>query len=373
MVNADRDLSMWEEPSLEAWWRGFRAELEHEPRKTRFLSAFWKWFEEIRTKEKIYPKRHRNVCQSKTTLIEKVSSGKTISGLCPVASPDTICCRLRTIDAVQSCPFSCTYCAIQTFYSSRANFDKDFGRKLNEIELDPGRFYHYGSGQSSDSLVWGNRYGVMDDLLFFADSNPNVLLELKTKSTNVDVLLNRKIPKNLVCSWSLNTDTIVQNEEIDTPQTVKRLSAARQVADRGIKVAFHFHPMIWYGGWQEEYRSVARDVLQMFDPNDVLFVSFGCVTLIKPVIKALRRWGGKSKILQMPMARDPKGKVTYPDEIKVTLYKLLYEVFLPWHGEVFFYLCMEKPSIWKGVFGFTYDSNETFEREFGRSTMPRLQ
>ena len=137
-------------------------------------------------------------------------------------------------------------------------------------------------------------------------------------------------------------------------------------------MAFHFHPMIWYSGWREEYRRVADEVLKMFEPCEVLFISFGTVTLIKPVIKALRLWGGKSKILQMPMARDPKGKVTYPDEIKIALFEALLEAFSSWREEVFLYLCMEKASIWREVFGFAYDSNEAFEREFGRSTMSRL-
>jgi len=74
----------------------------------------------------------------------------------------------------------------------------------------------------------------------------------------------------------------------------------------------------------------------------------------------------------MPIARDPKGKVTYPDEIKISLFKALVETFSPWMDEVFFYLCMEKATIWKEVFGFVYDSNEAFEREFGLRTMSRL-
>jgi spore photoproduct lyase len=372
VVTAERDLSMWEEPSLETWWRENREHFEEHEKKAPILSALWAWFDEIKSKEKIYEKGRRKQLSSKTTRVERVSSEKRISGLCPVASADTICCRLRTIDAVETCPFGCTYCSIQTFYGQTARFDRDFGKKLAGIELDPSRFYHYGSGQSSDSLVWGNRYGLMDDLLHFASSNPNVLLELKTKSTKIDALIDRDVPRNVVCSWSLNTDTIVENEEIGTPPTSERLSAARSAADRGVKVAFHFHPMVWYRGWKQEYCGVADEVLRMFDPREVVFISFGSVTLIKPVIRALRLWGGRSKILQMPMARDPKGKVTYPDVIKISLFKALAEAFAPWKDEVFFYLCMEKASIWKEVFGFVYESNEAFERDFGRRIMSRL-
>ena len=38
-----------------------------------------------------------------------------------------------------------------------------------------------------------------------------------------------------------------------------------------------------------------------------------------------------------------------------------WEAFAPWHDEVYFYLCMEKPEIWKRLFGRVYADNEEFE------------
>jgi spore photoproduct lyase len=38
-----------------------------------------------------------------------------------------------------------------------------------------------------------------------------------------------------------------------------------------------------------------------------------------------------------------------------------YECFTPWHGQVFFYLCMENQRLWRPVFGFDYSSNQAFE------------
>ncbi len=74
----------------------------------------------------------------------------------------------------------------------------------------------------------------------------------------------------------------------------------------------------------------------------------------------------------MPMALDPKGKITYPDDVKVELFRHMREVFAPWMGDVYLYLCMEKTAIWRRVFGFVYPSNDAFEEDFGRRTMSRL-
>ena len=71
----------------------------------------------------------------------------------PVASPKTVCCNLRTLDAVQGYGMGCSYCSIQTFYDDRkVGVDGQLMDKLAKLQLDASRRYHIGSGQSSDSL-----------------------------------------------------------------------------------------------------------------------------------------------------------------------------------------------------------------------------
>jgi len=107
-----------------------------------------------------------------------------------VASEKTRCCNLLTLDAVESCGFDCSYCSIQSFYNEgKVVFDTNFKERLKSLKLDRGKYYHIGTGQSSDSLMWGNRGGVLDGLFEFARENSNVILELKTKSDNIEYLL----------------------------------------------------------------------------------------------------------------------------------------------------------------------------------------
>src|SRR3989339_189391 len=97
---------------------------------------------------------------NKVILTEQEFS-RTIMGRCPVASLKTSCCNLLTLDAVERCAFGCSYCSIQSFYNDKNEiiFDRDFKNKLAALELDPHTIYHIGTGQSSDSLLWGNRGG----------------------------------------------------------------------------------------------------------------------------------------------------------------------------------------------------------------------
>ena len=297
--------------------------------------------------------------------LERRETEAEVFGLCPAYSEQTVCCGLRTLDAVRGCSFGCSYCTIQTFYGEVAELEDGLAEKLAAIELDPDRRYHIGTGQSSDSLIWGNRNGVLDALVGFARRHPNVVLELKTKSDNVRPLLERSdLPANLVCSWSLNTETVIRNEEHGTASLERRLAAARRMADHGSRIGFHFHPMVFYDGWREEYGGIAARLRETFSPREVLFVSMGAVTFIKPVVREIRRRGGETKILQMDMVRDHNGKLTYPDETKIELFGHLFECLAPWHPEVFFYLCMEAAPIWERTLGWAYPTNEEFERAF---------
>lgn len=372
VVEAARDLDLWQENSLQNWWI---ENIENtNQNKKKIFTNLNNYLNLLRYQPSKYPVEGLPKPQIRDTKMIKVKkSDKEIYGMCPVASPKTVCCNLRTIDAVENCIFGCSYCSIQTFYTQEAVFDTDLSGKLNKIEIDPNHFYHFGSGQSSDALAWGNRMGNLDALCQFAENNPNILLEFKTKSNNITYFKENKTPANIVCSFSLNTDTIVNNEEHFTSSLYERIEAARQLAEIGIKVAFHFHPMVYYDNWQNDYSKIAQKLINTFKIENVLFVSFGSVTLIKPVIQKIRNLGNSTKTHQIDLVPDPHGKFTYRDEVKIEMFSEMYRNFESWQNKVFIYLCMEKSEIWEKSFEFVYNSNEEFEEDFGKKIMLKLR
>ncbi len=295
-------------------------------------------------------------------------------GYCPVASPRTLCCNLLTLDSLENCGFDCSYCSIQTFYADKnILFDQQFATKLAGLKLDSSQLYHIGTGQSSDSLMWGNSHQILDTLLDFASANPNVILEMKTKSDNISYLLKTAIPPNIICTWSLSTDTIINNEEHGTVSLERRLTAARRLADRGVLVGFHFHPIIHYDKWRVEYVEVVDRLQQMFQPAEVAMISLGTLTYTKAVIKKIRERNIHSQVLKMELV-ESDGKLSYPDELKIELFSHLYGAFSQsWHADTFFYLCMENRRLWKPVFGHHYDSNEQFEQDMKQSYMHKIK
>ncbi len=357
IINMARDLEMWNEAPVSKIFS------DHPSRKVAF-AKLKKKYEAIRNAPNSYEDFElKNIPkEQKYTFKTEAKEGFGL-GLCPVASEKTRCCNLLTLDAVESCGFDCSYCSIQSFYNQNTiTFDATFTQKLLNLQLDPNKTYHIGTGQASDSLMFGNREGVLDALFEFARKNPNVILEFKTKSDNIKYLLENAVPKNILCTWSLNTPTIIENEEHLTASLDKRIAAARKLADKGVKVGFHFHPIVEYVGYLDEYQALYEKLILQFEPSEVALVSFGTLTFIKPVIKQLREREFRSKITQIPH-EDASGKTSYPEATKIAMFKHAYESFKPWQQEekVFFYLCMEPHELWAKTFGYQYATNNDFE------------
>ena len=367
------DFSMWKEKSISECVSEIEQSLGPKVDKRAVLSEVKREWNSLKSaKIKYEPKGDRIKSRPKPRKVTLSDSKNEVFGMCPVASEKTVCCNLMTIDAVQGCSLGCSYCSIQTFYTDgKISVDKNLAEKLAKIPLDPNKKYHIGSGQSSDSLAIGNREGVLDAQLNFARNNPNIILEFKTKSNNIDYLLRSNVPDNVFVSWSLNPQLFIDNEEHGTASFDERVSSARALSDKGILVGFHFHPIVYYEGYELDYANIIQKVVSMFDPLEVAMISMGTLTFIKPAIKKLRSTALSSKVLQIPMA-DAVGKSSYTKEIKKEIFGHVLNQFSSWHDTVFFYLCMEERSVWESVFGQSYIDNTEFENALFSSVSSKM-
>ena len=373
LVIISADLTMWDEKPINEYVIDIEKEFGsgiHKKKVINTINGIWASLKNSKIKYKSPDKS--SFYRPSPRKIKLSNEKNEVFGACPVASEKTVCCNLMTIDAVQGCSLGCSYCSIQTFYSDgKIAVDKNLAEKLSKIPLDPNKKYHIGSGQSSDSLAIGNREGVLDAQLNFARDNPNIILEFKTKSSNISYLLDTDIPKNVFISWSLNPQLFIDNEEHGTASFEQRISSARALSDKGVLIGFHFHPIVYYEGYELDYKEIIDRVKSIFSPIEIAMISMGTLTFIKPAIKKLRSSGLSSKVLQIPM-EDAVGKSSYSKEIKKEIFGHVLNQFSSWHDSVFFYLCMEERSIWESVFGQAYIDNSEFEDALFRSVSSKM-
>ena len=291
---------------------------------------------------------------------------------CPRDGEQTRCCNLSTLDAVQQCAFACSYCSIQSFYSqNEIRVLSDLKQHLENMVLEKGT-WHIGTGQSSDSLLLGDDYGTLTALKAFAQKHPDVVIELKTKSARTD-WIQMDLPRNMVATWSLNAGTPAQKEEHLAASPEARIEAARRCAQAGHPVGFHIHPMVFFKGWEEEYRNLVMALCDNIDPENTVMVGIGTLTFTKQNLRTLRESGRPTRVTQMPLEMIA-GKYSYDLETKRRMFSHLYSCFpSDWKEKVFFYLCMEDPALWEPCLGRSYACNADFEADMKRHYLAKVR
>jgi len=117
---------------------------------------------------------------------------------------------------------------------------------------------------------------------------------------------------------------------------------------------------------------VVKQLTSQFGTSEVALISLGTLTYIKSVMREIRKKAIPSQILKMPLV-DADGKLSYPDDIKLSMFKTVYNSFPEsWKEQVFYYLCMENQRFWKPVFGYEHVSNDEFEMVMKSSYLAKI-
>ncbi|MGE4454519.1 MAG: radical SAM protein [Sphaerochaeta sp.] len=363
LIESACDLLMWKMGPLQTWID--EAAVKHMQGKAQ-AKALCANHLALMQKEREKPTPYKDF-HPETRLMDKYKSlfisANTLMGRCPcpVEGEKTRCCNLKTLDVVNQCAFGCSYCSIQSFYNSHEiQIVENLAQRLQELQLDE-ETWHIGTGQSSDSLLWGNDYGTLDALAILARRYPKLIIELKTKSKRSDYL-DLSLPLNIVSTWSLNAPTVIEKEEHLSASLTQRIDAARKARDRGRIIGFHLHPMVYFEGWEDEYAALIEQVTTMFDPEDLMMFSLGTLTFTKAVLKQMRSHRYTTRILDMDLS-PAAGKFSYPLQTKQKMFSFAYNQFPErWkQGSPFFYLCMEDPSLWEPTFGYSYPNDRALE------------
>lgn len=265
---------------------------------------------------------------------------------CP-CSPGVVCCGYQNINLIEGCPFFCNYCALDVYLNFLAtkvfvNLE-DFEAELEDY-LSRRKKVRIGTGELTDSLVWEEIFPYSDYLMDLFRKYPQVILEFKTKSKNIESFLTRPVQQNTVISWSLNAPRKIAEEESGVASLEERLEAARQVAKHGWWVGFHFDPIYYYSGWEKDYGEVLSWLAERFAPESIAWVSLGVIRFapsLKPVLH-----DRNTRIHEMelfPSFYDGKLRLFFP------LRKKVFDFFLshlkPYGQKV--YLCMEPSFMWE--------------------------
>ena len=287
---------------------------------------------------------------------------------CP-GTPNVICCNYFILNPVVGCPFDCTYCALQVYFTNPiitlyANIDDLFDELNERLRRKPRWLFRIGTGELTDSLTLDDVTRMSTLLVpYFADKT-GVLFELKTKSNTIIHLLDLDHGGRTVVAWSLNPQRIIDRDEAGTASLGERLEAAHLCQEAGYRIAFHFDPLIHYEGWEKDYSDVIRRLFERIDPRAVVWISLGTFRFpprLKPIIK--QRFPN-TKIIYEEFVPGQDGKMRYLKPVRVDMYSKMLSWIRRHDTQLFVYLCMESTDIWQKVFGWTPETSAGLARMF---------
>ena len=267
---------------------------------------------------------------------------------CP-CSKGSRSCGYAVLNLGQGCPFDCTYCFMQGYLNSPgivlpANI-KDFFRELEQH----GGPWRIGTGQFTDSLALDHFTQYSSEIIPFMRRHPDWFFEFKTKSDNIGLLLKHAALSNVCVGWSLNPQRIIAGYEQGTASLHSRLKAAQKCSRQGWRVAFHFDPICYDRGWEEDYQSVIQCLFSHVVPERVAWISLGCLRMMPRLKQAMESRFPETRILDAELVPGYDGKLRYPLEVRKKIYESMLGFIREQDGRVPVYLCMEQPEAWEGL------------------------
>ena len=208
-----------------------------------------------------------NYRSGKNTLYLEPKKGDTFDK-CATFGKDYVCCNVHVLKSVKNCPYDCSYCFLQNYLNNGTlSTVSDIDAMIQEVKTktkeQPWRFFRIGTWELGDSLALEHMTHQAKQLIEAFSELPNAQLELRTKSDNVDPILDCDHKQRTVVAWSMNPKEIIESQEHRTASLEQRLEAIKKVVDKGYLTAFHFDPMIHYDDWEAGYSDVLNKIFQI--------------------------------------------------------------------------------------------------------------
>jgi spore photoproduct lyase len=266
------------------------------------------------------------------------------------------CCGYQILHIGTYCTMDCSYCILQSYFHPPVlqffvNHD-DMFTELDDL-FSQKRVSRIGTGEFTDSLIWEPWTGLSRTLVKRFSGQSTAVLELKTKTTAIDTLMDLNHRKKTILSWSLNTPRVIRSEERGTASLSARFRAAEMAQSHGYPLAFHFDPMVIYDGYAAEYQAVIRSLFTHIQPDQIVWISIGTFRFMPSLKAIIEERFSQSTLVYGESIPGLDGKMRYFKPLRIRLYRKIIEAIRTYAPDVLIYFCMEDDEVWQQSLGFT--------------------
>lgn len=267
-----------------------------------------------------------------------------------------ICCGYKILHIGTFCTMDCAYCILQVYFHPPVlQFFVNHQEMIHDLKIEftkPG-ISRIGTGEFTDSMIWEHSTLLSALLVPLFANQSHVVLELKTKTTDIQRLKHLHHNRKTICAWSLNTERVIRTQERHTSSLNARLQAAEACMSWGYPVAFHFDPVVLYDGCEAEYRHVIQQLFSRISADHIVWISIGTFRFIPELKPVIQHRFSDSTIVYGEFIKGVDGKMRYFKPLRVAFYQKMISWIRELAPNVLVYFCMESGEVWEKTMGFT--------------------
>ena len=189
---------------------------------------------------------------------------------------------------MMNCLYNCAYCYLQTLYPS-ANVvafvnPEDYFPAI-EAQLPA----YVSISYDADVLALEHLFGYVKLWADFAHSHPDLTLEVRTKSANFNAIAQVSPVKNMILSWTVSPQHVIDAYEAGAPSLAARISSIKAAIEKGWPVRLCMDPVLPIPGWEVHMEEMLDQLATVIDPAHLYDISVGSFRMSEAQYKKLRR------------------------------------------------------------------------------------
>lgn len=227
---------------------------------------------------------------------------------------------------ILNCIYNCEYCFLQGMYAS-GNIvifvnQEDYFKEI-KTEIQDKKIY-LAISYETDLLAIEWLTGIVGKWLDFAYENPDITIEIRTKSPFSKPFSKMLDPiKNIIISWTISPDFIIKKYEYSSPLLYARIKAISKLIDKGWNIRICIDPIIYVENWQAHYKNCIETLFNNINPHKIHDITLGVFRMGRDTLKNSRKKSPHSHLLCYPFSLE-NNSYTYPESIRANLLGFVY-------------------------------------------------
>lgn len=195
------------------------------------------------------------------------------------------------------------------------DFMNEMAQVLNER---PDQTSYFFSGYDGDSLAFDNISGFIENFLPFFSKHPRAILELRTKSIQINSLLAQPVIENCIVAYSFTPEQISVKVEHKVPPLKKRLIAMQKLSVAGWQIGLRFDPLIYDPNFSNQYQELIENIFLLISPEKIHSVSIGPLRFPQKMYQKIVKLYPHDQLLAQPLFKRGQ-QISYPESIEIEM------------------------------------------------------